>query len=98
MERSVSRMWERFTREIVPQHQFFQKWKGQSRDLKEGDVVYVLGDKKRGQWPVGIIKEIKSGLDTHVREAMVQVRGEQSWKRLSLHRMGLLQPVDGEDQ
>ena len=96
VERSAQRVWERFLKEIIPEHMALQKWKGQQRALREGDVVFYLGAKKKGHWPVGRVLEVKPGTDGRPREAEVLLRGETQPKRLSLHRMGLLCPAEGE--
>ena len=97
MQETVDKMWKRFMREVVPQYQFYQKWRNSSRNLKDGDVVILMGEKRRNRWPVGVVERVHEGTDGLVREAEVRFHGENHPKRISIIRLALLCPAGEEN-
>ena len=72
-------MWERWTREYLPQWNQRSKWsKEHVRNLKEGELVWLVDDSvKRCDYKLGRIIEIFTGNDGVVRSARVNMaRGE----------------------
>ena len=94
MQETMDKMWRRFTKEILPQYQSMQKWRGERRDLKEGDIVMLLASSRRGSWPVGRVVDVPVGRDGHAREAGVLLAGSDQPKRLSVVRLALLVPAE----
>ena len=92
VEETSNRIWRRFIKEVIPQFQRLQKWKGKTRNLREGDVVFYLGERRRGEWPVGRVQAAPKGRDGQVREVQVLITGDELPKRVALQRLALLQP------
>ena len=68
----ISRLWSRWLEEYLPTVRARPKWTQTVKDLKEGDIVLVLGkDLPRERWPLGRIVETFPGRDRHTRVAKV---------------------------
>ena len=94
VEETTIKLWKRFVKEVLPQHQAWQKWRGQSRDIKEGDVVLYVGEDRKAAWPLAVVEAKVEGRDGHVREVDLRLAGDKKVKRVSLHRLALLVPVE----
>ena len=53
-----------------------RKWNDVKDDLKVGDLVLMMDEQlPRGQWPLGLVLEVKRHRDGHVRSARLKARG-----------------------
>ena len=50
------------------------KWLKVKRDLVVGDVVLLKDESPRHEWPMGIVVNVKPGLDSHSRQVTVRLR------------------------
>ena len=65
--------WRRWLKEYVPVLLQRQKWHRAKRNLAAGDVVLVADlNLPRGQWPLGVVKEVRVGRDGLIRSASVR--------------------------
>ena len=77
----ADQFWKRYVRNFLPTLQTRQKWTEERNNMTKGDRVIVLDPQlPRAFWPVGEVKETKSGKDGRVRTAVVQV-GERTYTR-----------------
>jgi len=61
--------WKRWTREYIPILQLRQKWTLPKRNFAVGDLVLIVDDKvHRGNWPKGIITEVRPDRHGTVRQ------------------------------
>ena len=82
VEETTIKLWKRFVKEVLPQHQAWQKWRGQSRDIKEGDVVLYVGEDRKAVWPLAVVEATVEGRDGHVREVDLRLAGDKKIKRV----------------
>ena len=61
-------------------------------------MVVFLGEKRRGEWPVGVVTKAEGGRDGNVREVKVKLMGEKVEKRVSIIRLALLSPKEENEQ
>ena len=55
-----------------------QKWNNDVRDVKVGDLVFIVNENSpRGSWPMGIVIDTSSGRDGHVRSARIMTKTTQ---------------------
>ena len=61
--------WKRWTKLYILSLSNRVKWNLVQRDLKEGDLVLMIGEdkKNRRSWPMALVQEVKHGRDGHVR-------------------------------
>ncbi|XP_037833184.1 uncharacterized protein LOC119617312 [Kryptolebias marmoratus] len=66
--------WKRWRQEYLHTLQTRQRWRGETRNVKQGDVVLLKDNQvKRNEWPMGIVvKAIPSG-DNRVRKVEVNI-------------------------
>jgi len=67
--------WRRWLKEYLPALQERSKWLHQTRNLKVGDVVLLVTDTHRGQWPLARVVEVKTSADGMVRSVKVLANG-----------------------
>ena len=64
----VQHLWKRWSSEYPVHLQRFTKWKGPSRNLREGDIVCVRDENlSPARWPLARIKKAEPGKDGKVR-------------------------------
>ena len=72
----AEQFWCRWMTEYLPGITERRKWTEENRNLSVGDIVLVIDSATpRGQWPLGLVKEVIAGVDGIVRSAVVRVRG-----------------------
>lgn len=64
--------WRRWVKEYAPVIARRTKWFAETRDLKVGDLVLMVGGTARNQWVRGRIEKAISGRDGRVRQALVR--------------------------
>ena len=108
----VQNFWSEWTKLYAPTLMHQSKWKQRTRDLRPGDVVGIADSNSlRGQYRVGVVREVFPGLDWIVRKVSVGYKnfkvGEQvqvygGAKEVvvirSVQRLALLVPVDESPQ
>ena len=68
--------WCRWKREYLQLLQKRQKWTGEQRNLRVGDVVMLKEEgEARGRWPMGRVVEVHPSNDGLVRSITLRVRG-----------------------
>lgn len=74
----ADQFWARWRVEYLPSLQVRSKWKQESKNLQEGDVV-LLADKStyRNEWPVGRIVKAHLSSDNRVRKVDVRVGSDK---------------------
>jgi hypothetical protein len=84
--------WKRWLREYVPGLIARSKWQAQHKtSIQRGDVVLVV-DKQvpRGQWPLGVVQEVRCGRDGLPRSAAVRMQSGSHLER-PVTQMSLLE-------
>ena len=71
----AEKFWSRWKKEYLQLLQLRQKWAGEKRNLRVGDVVLLKDDTVRGQWPMGRVVEVHPSDDGLVRSVSLKVRG-----------------------
>lgn len=101
----VDSFWKRWIELCAPALVIQRKWRIAHRNLKPGDVV-IISDKNalRGEYRIGIVKDVFPGMDGRVRKVSVMYKSFKIQDRLckatetvvirSVHRLALLVPVD----
>jgi transposase InsO family protein len=93
VQKIANAFYERFVSEYLPQLQVRSKWTEKKENLKVNDIVLVAEeDTPRGQWPLGIVKEIEHSSDGQVRAATVRFNNKE--KRRAIHKLVLLEHHD----
>ena len=70
--------WRRYIRSYMTELQRRQKWHQARPNLKEGDLVLIVGENvPRRLWPLGIIKAVNTGRDGLVRSCRVKTRATE---------------------
>ena len=65
--------WRRWTNEYLPLLQTRSKWQSKQPDVKVGDTVLVADENTpRGEWPLGIIEDVKPSKDKLIRTVIVK--------------------------
>uniref|UniRef100_A0A182HFM0 Uncharacterized protein n=1 Tax=Anopheles arabiensis TaxID=7173 RepID=A0A182HFM0_ANOAR len=64
--------WRRWLREYLPVITRQDKWFTNIKDIKEGDVVFVIESGNRNTWRRGLVTKLIKGKDDHVRQAWVK--------------------------
>ena len=77
VQRIANAFYNRFVAEYLPTLQSRNKWTTAKENLKINDVVLVIDeDSPRGQWPLGLVINVKSSSDGLVRAADVRFNGK----------------------
>jgi hypothetical protein len=66
--------WKRWLKEYFPKLKARQKWTKQTVNLKVDDVVLIVENCRRSDWPIGRILEVFPSADGLVRKVRVQTR------------------------
>ena len=75
-QRLVDHIWKRWRREYLPTLTVRQKWTGETRPLRTGDLVLIVeDDEPRGHWPLARVVRPIPGADGRVRAAEVKTAG-----------------------
>ena len=65
--------WRRWTNEYLPLLQTRSKWQSKQPDVKVGDTVLVADENTpRGEWPLGIVEDVKPSKDKLIRTVIVK--------------------------
>lgn len=73
----MEQFWSRWRREYLTQITLRQKWQGERRNIKEGDIVLVKDvDLPRNQWPLGRVIESNPDEDGLVRRVKVKLQSD----------------------
>jgi hypothetical protein len=89
----VDTFWRRWTKEYLPTLQGRGRWATPRRNLKQGDLVLLIGESHlRGCWPKGIIVEIFEGCDGNTRQ--VNVRTATGVVNRDIRQVCLLEGID----
>ncbi|XP_053699404.1 uncharacterized protein LOC128746376 [Sabethes cyaneus] len=67
IHRQLNRFWQRWLKEFLPVIRKQSKWFGESRPVKDGDLVLIVDE--------GTVIEVIKASDGHVRQAIVQTAG-----------------------
>ena len=71
----ANHFWERWLREYLPSLTVRPKWRRQSRDIAEGDLVLVVTDNlPRGRWPLARVTRVVHSDDGRVRSAEIKTK------------------------
>ena len=78
---------------FMKRSQVRSKWSTTKENLRVNNIVLVADyDTPRGQWPLGIIVEVKLSSDNLVRAATVRCNGKE--KRRPIHKLVFLEHHD----
>lgn len=89
--------WSAFIRNYLPSLQERQKWRTDTKELTNGQVVLVVDPQlPRALWPVGTVTETYAGPDGHIRTAAVQVK-DRTYVR-PVARLVKLPKLEDEDK
>lgn len=75
IQQRVSHFWRRWVLEYLPTLTRRTRWFGETKPIKNGDLVVVIDDSKRNDWVRGRIVEVTAGRDGIIRQALVQTSG-----------------------
>ena len=71
----VNCFWKRWVAEYMPILQSRQKWHKIREDIKVGDLVMIANENvARGSWPLGLVTDVTTGRDGHVRSVKMRSR------------------------
>lgn len=71
----ANHFWERWLHEYLPSLTVRPKWRRESRDVVEGDLVLVMTDNlPRGRWPLARVTHVVRGDDGRVRSAEIKTK------------------------
>jgi len=84
--------WKRWLKEYLPALQERSKWYHQARNLKPGDVVLLVTDSNRGQWPLARVVDVYTSADGIVRSVKVLSNGSTLDRPIS--KVCLLEAVE----
>ena len=71
----ANHFWERWLHEYLPSLTVRPKWRRESRDIVEGDLVLVMTDNlPRGRWPLARVTRVVRGDDGRVRCAEIKTK------------------------
>lgn len=84
--------WLRWTKEYLPTLQTRIKWTHPRRSFKVGNIVIVVENSPRSQWPMARITETYAGPDGYVRSVKVKMRS--SFLIRPIHKLCLLEEVE----
>ena len=86
VQQLLGQFWARWRKEFLPNLNTRGMWYQPRRNMKEGDVVLLMDPKvRRGEWPLGRIREDHPGKDGLIRVVKVKV-GESKRTGLNLKR------------
>lgn len=68
----LDQFWSRWIREYLPVVTRRTKWHDEVKPVKEGDVVFIVGEAIRNRWPRGKVLKVIPGKDGRVRQVDVQ--------------------------
>ena len=89
--------WSAFIRNYLPSLQERQKWRTDTKELTNGQVVLVVDPQlPRALWPVGTVTETYAGPDGRIRTAAVQVK-DRTYVR-PVARLVKLPKLEDEDK
>ena len=110
VQRVIDEFWRKWTELHAPALVFRRQWNTTTRNLRPGDVV-IIADKNtmRGEYRLGLVREVFPSRDKRVRRVSVMYKNFQSGDKLehkgnsqaivvtrSTQRLSLLVPVDEE--
>lgn len=94
-QRLTDAFWHRWVREILPTLLPRQKWYQEGKQLKKGDVVFIVDPTlPRNTWPKGRIEEVHPGADGRIR--IVDVKTKTGILTRPVTRVALL-PTANDD-
>ncbi|XP_035898309.1 uncharacterized protein LOC118505923 isoform X1 [Anopheles stephensi] len=85
----ADRMWERWTKEYLSSINQRSKWFEDQKELKIGDLVFVVDGKNRAEWLRGRVVETIKGKDNRVRQADVKLANNKIIRRAVIHLAAL---------
>lgn len=68
----ADQMWQRWWKEYLPTINSRSKWVEDRKQLRVGDLVFIVNDGHRKNWTRGIVQEVFEGKDGRVRQASVR--------------------------
>ncbi|XP_062703842.1 uncharacterized protein LOC134286270 [Aedes albopictus] len=68
----LDQFWVRWIREYLPVLTRRTKWHDETKPIREGDLVFVVGEPTRNRWPRGKVVKVIPGKDGRIRQADVQ--------------------------
>lgn len=68
----LDQFWYRWIREYLPVLTRRTKWHDETQPIQEGDLVFIVGEQKRNQWPRGKVLKVIPGKDGRIRQVDVQ--------------------------
>ena len=71
----ANEMWQRWRKEYLPTMNQRTKWFEEQRNLKIGDLVFIVDGKNRKSWIRGKVTEVFAGRDGRVRQVNVRTAG-----------------------
>ncbi|KAG1647995.1 hypothetical protein GQR58_030170 [Nymphon striatum] len=103
--------WIKWSELFAPMLMRQSKWRKSSRNLKPGDVVLISDSNSlRGQYKLGLVKEVYPGIDGFVRKVKVSYKNYKVGEKVtryagapdslvirSVQKLALLMPVDEDE-
>ncbi|XP_062712864.1 uncharacterized protein LOC134289986 [Aedes albopictus] len=68
----LDQFWARWIREYLPDLTRRTKWQEDVKPIQENDVVFIVGETTRNQWPRGKVLKVIPGKDGRIRQVDVQ--------------------------
>ncbi|XP_062537655.1 uncharacterized protein LOC134205975 [Armigeres subalbatus] len=68
----LDKFWARWIREYLPVLTRRTKWHEEVRPIREGDMVFIIGESIRNRWPRGKVVQVIPGRDGRIRQVDVQ--------------------------
>ncbi len=65
--------WKKWKHEYLHSLQARRKWQTDHSNIKEGDIVLLMEDSQRNEWPMAIITKTIEGGDNRVRKVILRV-------------------------
>ena len=77
-------IWSRWMKELVPTWCSRKKWTEEKKEVKQGDLMWILDRKNEyGKWPLAIIKEVFPGRDCRTRVVSLTCDGKEIIRPIS---------------
>lgn len=76
----ANQFWERWRNEFLSSRQCRKKWHDIKRNMKVGDIVLLIEDSSRCDWPLGRVIEVVPSTDGLIRKVVLISKGKR-WER-----------------
>lgn len=85
----ADQMWQRWCKEYLPTINMRSKWVEDRRQVRIGDLVFIVNDGQRKNWTRGVIVEVFEGNDGRIRQ--VSVRTTKGVSRRAVSNLAVIE-------